>query len=267
MNGRRKSSLKVVDVTTNAHTQFTETTRGGRYFGHRRAESSGIEHDIAEEWEDEVPPELPTPTTTTTRSSGRILTHRRTKSSQMPPSIDEAGQEDIPSVPQLGPLHEIGLASTRDGRAGDHADFPGKFDPNELMEKYSHDDGSFDTIEKEKEDAIDPLQRSSKRRTLMQAVIPASTQQTIRNATNKLRKSSIYEVYENAKKKTAEVERKRWAQLLFEYSVYFLLLAFVYFVIIGMPLWNGIIYWTYIIIKNKLVMSAGWVITVGIAAL
>ncbi|KAI1341821.1 glycosyl transferase [Xylariaceae sp. FL0016] len=73
------------------------------------------------------------------------------------------------------------------------------------------------------------------------------------------------EVYEKAKARGAELERKRWVQLLFEYSFYTMLLAFIYFVLVGMPLWKGAVYWLYWVVSTKFVIAGGWSITIGVA--
>ncbi|KAH6890636.1 nucleotide-diphospho-sugar transferase [Thelonectria olida] len=72
------------------------------------------------------------------------------------------------------------------------------------------------------------------------------------------KRSSIYDVYEKAKLRGVEIQRQRWSQLVFEYTIYTLLLCFIYFVLVGMPLWRG---------AYKLVMAGGFTITIGVAAL
>lgn len=57
---------------------------------------------------------------------------------------------------------------------------------------------------------------------------------------NVLRRSSIYGIWEKAKKKQTKLERSKWAMLGFEYGVYLLLVLFTYFVLVGQPLWNGL---------------------------
>ncbi|KAH8898854.1 glycosyl transferase, partial [Thozetella sp. PMI_491] len=111
-------------------------------------------------------------------------------------------------------------------------------------------------------------QRSGTVRTLVHAIVPDAVQRTARNAAEKVRRrASIYETYEKAKARGKELERQRWAQLLFEYSIYLLLLAFIYLVLIGMPLWKGAVYWlvAYWVVQNKLVLQGGWSITMGVA--
>ncbi|KAK7216854.1 hypothetical protein V2G26_004857 [Clonostachys chloroleuca] len=56
--------------------------------------------------------------------------------------------------------------------------------------------------------------------------------------------------------------------VVFEYAFYFLLVALVYFVLIGMPLWKGFVWWLYWLMENKLsFMTAGFTIPLGVAAL
>ncbi|PWY65730.1 hypothetical protein BO70DRAFT_419654, partial [Aspergillus heteromorphus CBS 117.55] len=62
---------------------------------------------------------------------------------------------------------------------------------------------------------------------------------------------SIYDVYQKAKERRIALQRKYWVQLLFEYTVYIVLLAFVYFVLIGMPLWRGAVWWLYYVVRTN----------------
>ena len=78
---------------------------------------------------------------------------------------------------------------------------------------------------------------------------------------------SIYDVYEKAKERRVALQRKYWVQVLFEYTVYIFLLAFIYFVLIGMPLWRGAVWWLYYVVRTKFVIPGGWGITIGIAIL
>ncbi|EFX03805.1 glycosyl group 2 family protein [Grosmannia clavigera kw1407] len=78
-------------------------------------------------------------------------------------------------------------------------------------------------------------------------------------------RSSIYETYERAKTRGVELDRKPWMRVLFEYAVYTTLLAFVYFVLVGLPLWRGAVYWLYWVFANKLTPVWGWSITMGVA--
>ncbi|PYH97912.1 hypothetical protein BO71DRAFT_372259 [Aspergillus ellipticus CBS 707.79] len=76
---------------------------------------------------------------------------------------------------------------------------------------------------------------------------------------------SIYDVYQKAKERRIALQRKYWVQVLFEYTVYLLLVAFVYFVLIGMPLWRGAVWWLYYVVRTKFVIQGGWGITIGVA--
>ncbi|KAH7136787.1 nucleotide-diphospho-sugar transferase [Dactylonectria estremocensis] len=81
------------------------------------------------------------------------------------------------------------------------------------------------------------------------------------------RKSSIYEVYDRAKIRGAHLRRKRWAQIVFEYAVYILLLCFIYFVLVGLPLWKGAVWYLYREVHNTFAVTVGFSIVFGIAAL
>jgi hypothetical protein len=83
---------------------------------------------------------------------------------------------------------------------------------------------------------------------------------------SRARKSSIYGVYEKAKVRGVELRRKRWVQLLFEYTFYLFLLCFVYFLLIGVPLWKGACAWLYYVVKFEFDVTAGFVVVVALAA-
>lgn len=92
--------------------------------------------------------------------------------------------------------------------------------------------------------------------------------QTANNAvTSMLRRSSLHEVYEKAKVTGQRLERKKWVQVSFEYFVYLLGLAFIYFVLVGIPLWKGAVWWLYWVVDHKFVVAGTWSITIGLAVL
>jgi len=77
----------------------------------------------------------------------------------------------------------------------------------------------------------------------------------------------MYGTYEKAKKKGVDIQRKPWVQNTFEWSIYLFLVLFVYFVLIGMPLWRGAVWWMYWIVGTKFTLPGGFGITLGIALL
>ena len=101
------------------------------------------------------------------------------------------------------------------------------------------------------------------------------------NIATAARKSSVYQLYETAKVRGAEMQRKKWAQVVFEYSMYTILVLILYFVLIvsshslqrqmvaltvqGLPLWKGATYWLYYATGHKFVLPGGFAITIGIA--
>jgi hypothetical protein len=54
---------------------------------------------------------------------------------------------------------------------------------------------------------------------------------------------------------------------VFEYSIYLVIVAFVYFVLVGVPLWKGAVYWLWWVVAHKFVIAGGFGITLGIAFL
>lgn len=81
---------------------------------------------------------------------------------------------------------------------------------------------------------------------------------TVENVKQAIRRSSIYDVYEKAKKRGAELQRSTWAMKLFEYTFYLILVAFVYFVLIGVPLWKGAVWWLYWVFEHKFAIAGTW---------
>ncbi|KAL2860007.1 glycosyltransferase like family 2-domain-containing protein [Aspergillus pseudodeflectus] len=59
-------------------------------------------------------------------------------------------------------------------------------------------------------------------------------------------------------------QRGFWSKVLIEYGIYTLFIAFVYFVLIGMPLWKGAVFWLYWIMRHKFVFQGGWAIVIAI---
>lgn len=90
-------------------------------------------------------------------------------------------------------------------------------------------------------------------------------QDTLQNVRKKVRRSSMWDVYENAKKRQLEIRRKRWVQILFEYSFYFMLVALLYFLIIGVPLWKGTYWELYLAFKYKLNATGTWSVVIAVA--
>ena len=45
---------------------------------------------------------------------------------------------------------------------------------------------------------------------------------------------------------------------LFEYIFYLILVAFVYFVLIGVPLWKGAVWWLYWVFEHKFAIAGTW---------
>ncbi|KAI4726932.1 hypothetical protein E4T49_05382 [Aureobasidium sp. EXF-10728] len=90
-------------------------------------------------------------------------------------------------------------------------------------------------------------------------------QGTLQNVRKKVRRSSLWDVYENAKKRQLEIRRKRWVQIVFEYSFYGMLLALLYFLIIGEPLWKGTYFELYLAFKYKLNLNGSWSIIIAVS--
>ncbi|KAI1857212.1 hypothetical protein JX265_005729 [Neoarthrinium moseri] len=100
-------------------------------------------------------------------------------------------------------------------------------------------------------------QRSGTVKTIVRAVVPDVVLDRARSVAGRARRSSIAEVYEKAKVRGKQLERKKWVQILFEYTIYLLLLSFIYFVLVGLPLWKGAVWWLYWVVSTKFVITGG----------
>jgi hypothetical protein len=79
------------------------------------------------------------------------------------------------------------------------------------------------------------------------------------------RKSSIADLYERAKLRKVQLQRSERFQLIFEYSIYLLLIALVYFVAVGRPLWGGLVWYTYVAFAHYLTAPIGFALVVCIS--
>jgi hypothetical protein len=98
------------------------------------------------------------------------------------------------------------------------------------------------------------------------AIVPDALQRRFTNASH-ARRSSTWHIYEKAKARGVQLQRNKITQTAFEYGLYALLILIVYFVLIGVPLWKGAVYWLWWVVANKFVFAGGFSITLGIALL
>lgn len=82
-----------------------------------------------------------------------------------------------------------------------------------------------------------------------------------------IRKGSVKSPYNRATLVRIKHQRRYWRRLLFEYAVYTVLVLFVYFVLIGVPLWKGAVWWLHWIMQCKAVFKGGWAIVIGLLVL
>ena len=82
-----------------------------------------------------------------------------------------------------------------------------------------------------------------------------------------VRRNSLLDVYDKAKIHGQNFQRKKWVQVTFEYTFYLLILCFVYFVLVGRPIWNGAVWYLYWVVNNRFTIAGTWSITIGLALL
>jgi hypothetical protein len=78
------------------------------------------------------------------------------------------------------------------------------------------------------------------------------------------RRSSLDDMYLRAQKCGPSAQRKKWLRILVEYLAYTLMACFTYFVLIGLPLWKGAVWWLYWLVSTKFVVMGTWFIFIGL---
>lgn len=120
-----------------------------------------------------------------------------------------------------------------------------------------------DSMHEAREEIEQPPNSSAIRRI---SVGMATLYQTVtQKTTNLTRMTTLRNAYENAKIRGKHLERKKWVQLTFEYTFYLILLSFVYFVLVGRPLWNGAVWWLYWLVHTHFTVAGTWSTTIGLA--
>ncbi|KAE8151481.1 glycosyltransferase like family 2-domain-containing protein [Aspergillus avenaceus] len=82
------------------------------------------------------------------------------------------------------------------------------------------------------------------------------------NTATKSRHSSLRSFYNRACLVNIKHQRKFWLRVLIEYGTYTVAAAFVYLVLVGVPIWKGAVYWLYWAMQHKFVFSGGWAIVI-----
>lgn len=85
--------------------------------------------------------------------------------------------------------------------------------------------------------------------------------------TPRTRQTSIWNTFENAKVRQKKLQRSPVFQIIFQYAMYLLILAGVYFVLVGRPLWGGLVWYIYLLFEYHLTFVGGTAIFVGLAFL
>jgi hypothetical protein len=116
------------------------------------------------------------------------------------------------------------------------------------------------------DDAYEEQARRGTLHAIADAIVPDALQRRFTNASH-ARRSSMWHIYEKAKERGVQLQRNKITQTAFEYGIYIVLILIVYFVLIGVPLWKGAVYWLWWVVANKFVFAGGFSITLGVALL
>ena len=92
-------------------------------------------------------------------------------------------------------------------------------------------------------------------------------EKVVDTVTRPLRRTSLQDVYEKAKIRQTQLTRSTVAQIGFQYFSYLLMLAGIYFVFVGYPLWKGLVLVLYDVFRMQLTIPVGTAVFLGIAFL
>jgi hypothetical protein len=81
------------------------------------------------------------------------------------------------------------------------------------------------------------------------------------------RHPTLDKLFDDAKKLEARIYRSVLYQKVFQHATYALLLAALYFILVGLPLWKGLVWWIYKFLATKFVLTGGCAVFSGIAFL
>lgn len=135
------------------------------------------------------------------------------------------------------------------------------FSTNDDATRFSFEDGT----NLRKLDSKGVLERTTTKQSVLRRASTALT--SVASKIMPRRRMSIESVYDKAKLLQFKFERSKWFMRFFEFTVYVLLAAFVYLVLVGRPLWGGLVWYIYIVIDQKFVIVGGSAIFIGLAAL
>jgi hypothetical protein len=188
----------------------------------------------------------------------------------------QPGEADVISVRSSlrTSMHDRGRSATRnpfDSTYSDSDSDPFATRNNSLSRSSSNYSNYESGTNRPKSAYVPPGQRPRKGTldSIVDHVVPNTLARKITNASFPAlqRNGTIRQTYEKAKTRGVEMQRQPWAQAMFEWGIYLFLVCFVYFVLIGMPLWKGAVWWMYWVVENKFVFAGGFSITLGIAFL
>lgn len=114
---------------------------------------------------------------------------------------------------------------------------------------------------------VDNLPTLARRASVLAERTIGGVQNAVAAVLHPTRRSSIADMYEKAKVRHIKIERSPMAQIAFEYFSYLLIIAIIYFVFVGIPLWKGVVWYIYIIFMHYLVVPAGTAVFLGIGFL
>ena len=121
----------------------------------------------------------------------------------------------------------------------------------------THEDGEIST-QKQERNQSQTSQISTSNIIRRASVAVQNAVETAKDTvTDALRRGSLDELYEKARVRQLQLMRSTAVQYGFQYTFYLILLAVIYFVFIGFPLWNGFVLTIYYIFDMKLVVPAG----------
>ena len=154
--------------------------------------------------------------------------------------------------------------------SGDSAIEPSK--PLIFLARNTNDPQTSSNSQQEFAEIDNSVNRS--RFSVISAVYPAAS--ALSNAVDKAvqavsgkkeRQGSVARLYETAKIRQLQLKRSETAQITFRWMFYLFLLLCFYFLLVGVPLWKGLVWYLYILFDKHLVLKAGTSLFLGIGFL
>jgi hypothetical protein len=224
---------------------------------------------------------------------GQVAAPRRWSSRRLAPSrtlSSHNDQRDVTALPAVNPFDTVlyrtisGATLQNEPRTGRRplsesiapdADYIGVYEDSHALDANQPTTDLWPTTTNTTVDPNDNHTQNARKATLARLCMRGrndssagpAMQPAKQGAAGLARRNSLLDVYDKAKIRGQQLQRKKWVQWTFEGTCYLLILCFIYFVLVGRPIWNGAVWWLYWVVNNKFTVAGTWSVTIGMALL